>query len=337
MLNNYTPKNILRVGYIGLGNHALENLLPSILLTPQLQLQIISTRDENKLNLFATKFNPKLITTNWKSVINPELVDLVVVSAIPQIHYEVAKKCLESNIHIFIEKPPTQNLSQLQDLLSLKKETNVKTFVGYNFSFSDSYNKLLEVVSKNTLKLAKFRFIAGKMNMPMDGFTTVLESCLYKLFIHPVHTLFKTFGSYETLEISEQIFDENKFSMQVYFTFKNGETALIDWGNYSNRFECKFELTNQFGETGILDNMGKFEFWNMKNYTFDNHLFKNKERLVFDNSPLLGGYQRTGYQREFELFATAIIENKQSACELEQSLEVYRAIEEILYKSQIGF
>ena len=337
MLNNYTPNNRLRVGYIGLGNHALENLLPSILLTPELQLQIISTRDVNKLNFFATKFNPKLITTNWHNVINSELVDLVVVSAIPEIHYEVAKKCLESDIHIFIEKPPTQNLSQLRDLLTLKKESNVKTFVGYNFSFSDSYNKLLEVVNKQSLKLAKFRFIAGKMNQPMDGFATVLESCLYKLFIHPVHTLFKTFGSYKSLEISEQIFDDKKFSMQVYFTFKNGETALIDWGNYSNRFECRFELTNQLGETGILDNMGKFEFWNMKNHTFDSSLFKNKERLVFDNSPLLGGFERTGYQREFELLAKSIIENKPSDCELEQSLEVYRAIEEIVYKSQIEF
>jgi hypothetical protein len=125
--------------------------------------------------------------------------------------------------------------------------------------------------------------------------------------------------------------------MQVLFTFKNGSKAVLDWGNYSNRFECRFELTNQTGETGILDNMGNYELWNMQSHSFDSTIFKGKERLVFDNSPLLGGFERTGYQREFELFVKAILENSTSDCELEESLEVYRAIKEVKEKSKIGF
>ena len=333
----YTPKHILKVGYIGLGDHALENLLPSILLTPELELTAISTRSPEKLQKFADKFNPKFTTTDWKELINADLVDLIVVSSIPQIHFEVAKGCLENGLHCFIEKPPTQNLNQLQELIKIQKNTNLKTFVGYNFSFSDSYNKLTTVLSSSPITFGKFRFIAGKLNQPVDGFSTVLESCLYKMFIHPMHTLCKTFGEYHNLEILEQIFDNNKFSMSVFFTFKNGSKAIIEWGNYSNRFECKFELTNQVSETGVLDNLGHFEFWNMQNHSLDKTLFKSKERLIFDNSPLLGGYERTGYQREFELFTSAILHNTNSPCELEQSLEVYRAIEEIKLKSKINF
>ena len=336
-MQEYNQNKTLKVGYIGLGDHALENLLPSILLTPELELVAISTRNGEKLDKFAQKFNPKFITQNWEEIIDPDLVDIVVVSSIPEIHYKVTKACLENGLHCFIEKPPTQNIDQLKELIKMKQNTNLLTFVGYNFSFSDSYNKLLLALDHAPIKLAKFKFIVGKLNQATDGFGTVLESCLYKMFVHPMHTLYKTFGEYQNLEVFEQTFEDNKFSMQVYFTFKNGSKAVLDWGNYSNRFECKFELTNFKSETGILDNLGHYELWNMQNHSFDKGLFKSKERLIFDNSPLLGGYERTGYQREFELFTKAILENRSSDCELEQSLEIYRAINDIKAKSKIQF
>lgn len=333
----FTPKQSLRVGFVGLGDHALENLLPAILLTPHLELTIICTRTREKLESFAEKFKPKMVTQNWGEVVDHDLVDLVVVSSKPEIHYQVAKKCFEKGIHCFIEKPPTQNLAQLQELVNLKHDKSIRSFVGYNYTYSDAYNKLLYALSSSPVSLGKFRFIVGKLNQPTDGFATVLESGLYKMFIHPMHTLYKTFGEYESLEVFEQTFSDNRFSQQVLFTFKNGSKAVLDWGNYSNRFECRFELTNKLGETGVLDNMGNYEMWNLHGHSFDKSLFKGKERLVFDNSPLLGGYERTGYQREFELLAKAILENTSSECEIEESLEVYRAIEEVKQKSKIGF
>jgi predicted dehydrogenase len=307
MLTTFTPTKTLRVGYIGLGDHAFENLLPAILLTPGLELTIISSRTPEKLVEFGNRFKPKMVTTDWHEVIDKNLVDLVVVSASPQLHYEVAKECLIAGIHCFIEKPPTQNLAQLQELIKLKENTNLKTFVGYNFTFSDAYQKLSKALNNSPVTLAKFRFIVGKLNSPTDGFNTVLESCLYKMFIHPMHTLTKNFGKFETLELFEQVFEDNKFSMQVYFTFESGAKAVLDWGNYSNRFECKFELTNQIGETGVLDNLGNYELWGLKNYSYDKTIFKSKERLVFDTSPLLGGFERTGYQRKWNYSETLFL------------------------------
>jgi len=68
--------------------------------------------------------------------------------------------------------------------------------------------------------------------------------------------------------------------MQVYFSFESGAKRVLDWGNYSNRFECKFELTNLDSETGVLDNMRHFELWSMQSYSFYAKIFKSKERLV---------------------------------------------------------
>ena len=336
MLTPFSQPKI-RVGYIGLGDHAWEQLLPALCTTPELELTAICSRTPAKLELFGTKFKPKYTTDNWQELINPGLIDAIVVSASPQLHYEVVKACLISNIHCFVEKPPTQNNTQLLELVELAKESTSRTFVGYNFSFSDAYAKLKNTLNNSEINNAKFRFIVGKLNQSMDGFETVLESCLFKMFIHPMHTMYQTFGEYESITLSEQIFENNKFSQVVCFQFRNGSTAVLDWGNYSNRFECRFELTNRSSETGTLDNMGHYEFWNLNSHSHDKATFKSKEKIVFDNSPLLGGYERAGYANELSDWKDAILNNTATNCELTQSLEVYRAIAEVQRLSKIKF
>jgi phthalate 4,5-cis-dihydrodiol dehydrogenase len=335
MLTKFETNN-LRIGVIGLGDHAFEQLLPALKITSGLKLTTLSSRTPKKLQTFAQKFQPDFTTSNWRDLIDPGLIDGVIVSAPPQIHYEVAKKCIESGIHCFIEKPPTQNITQLKELVDLTINGKVKTFVGFNFSFSDAYTKLTQILSTHPLKLGKFRFITAKPDSPVDGFATVLESGLYKMFIHPAHTLYHTFGAVEDLDILETVLDKNRFSMVVNFRFKNEARAILDWGNYGNRFECKFELVNQAGETGVLDNMGNYEFWNLQKHVFDKSL-KGKERLIYDNSPLIGGYERTGYQRELELWRNAIIQDSKSPSDLTDALEIYKIIEMVKAKSEIGF
>jgi phthalate 4,5-cis-dihydrodiol dehydrogenase len=337
MLKQCTHSNKLRIGFIGLGGHAWENLLPALATTDDLELTAISSRTPDKIQRFSRRFKPQLTTDIWQDLLDTSRIDAIVISASPQLHYEVTKECLKRNIHCFIEKPPTQNLEQLQELLEIKKTSQSKTFVGYNFTYSDAYTKLTKLLGGSSIRIGKFRFIVGKLNQPTDGFKTVLESCLYKMLIHPMHTLIDTFGPVARFEILEQTLNNNKFAMQVGFTFASGAVASLDWGNYSNRFECKFELTNQNGETGMLDNMGHYEVWNAEKQHFDSQVFKHKERLVFDNSPLLGGFERTGYQREFELWRDAIQNSELSQNELEKSLEIYRIIEEIKIKSTIPF
>ena len=151
----------IRVGFIGLGDHADEQLLPSLMTVPNVELTVISSRNYEKLETFANKFKPKFTTSNWEEVINPDLVDAVIVSASPELHYQVAKKCLENGIHIFIEKPPTQNIEQLEELIELKQKTDCKTFVGYNFNFSEGFTKLKQTLGSD-IKFFKSRFFSSR-------------------------------------------------------------------------------------------------------------------------------------------------------------------------------
>jgi hypothetical protein len=182
--------------------------------------------------------------------------------------------------------------------------------------------------------LAKYRFLTAKPNQASDGFESLLETYLYKMFIHPAHTMINTLGEVADISLLETLLDKNRFAMNINLNFTSGAIGVIELGNYSNRFECKFELTNQSGETGVLDNMGRFELYNLQKHQFDNN-FKGKEKLVFDYSPILGGFERTGYQREFELWQKAIQNNQPSPSELEKALPVYNLIEKVKSESRI--
>lgn len=338
----------VQVGFIGLGDHGDEQLLPSLMTIPNVELTAITSRNPEKLELFANKFKPKFTSLNWEELINPEIIDAVIVSASPELHYQVAKKCLENGIHIFIEKPPTQNLEQLQELIELKQKTNCKTFVGYNFTFSQAFEKLQKPLGQ--IKFFRSKFMSSRPKNLNYHYGSVLEYALFSMLIHPLATLIDTLGKVQKHDFQLTKFDKTNFQMTNFFQCESGN-GLIEWGNYSNRFECDFELIDEFGQTGICRDLWNLEFdlksKNVENFVENskespekpknqilNQTFKNKQTTNYHFSPLSGGFGRTGYENELLDFFLSIEQNKSTESEVFESLEIYRVLEEVLEKSE---
>ena len=75
-------------------------------------------------------------------------------------HYDIAKKCLLSSKHLFIEKPLTYTLEEGMELVQLVKEANVKCQVGhverYNPAFLAVGEQLLQPMFIEAHRLAQF-------------------------------------------------------------------------------------------------------------------------------------------------------------------------------------
>jgi predicted dehydrogenase len=59
-------------------------------------------------------------------------------------HYEVAKRCLQSCKHLFIEKPLAHTLEEAQELVKMVKEANVKCQIGHVERYNPAYLALEE-------------------------------------------------------------------------------------------------------------------------------------------------------------------------------------------------
>ena len=74
-------------------------------------------------------------------------VKAVSVAATTTAHYEVAKKCFEKNIHVFVEKPITASIEEGEELVKLAKEKNLKFQVGHIERFNPGLLSLESFIS----------------------------------------------------------------------------------------------------------------------------------------------------------------------------------------------
>ncbi|MFA5306454.1 MAG: Gfo/Idh/MocA family oxidoreductase [Candidatus Babeliales bacterium] len=106
---------MLKVAIIGIGKQGWDNILPSLA-----QIKTISTVatcdiDKNKADLAARNYGAKSYC-DYKKMIENEELDAIIVASYPNVHYNVTKLALEKGIAIFIEKPPTFTLEELETL-----------------------------------------------------------------------------------------------------------------------------------------------------------------------------------------------------------------------------
>jgi predicted dehydrogenase len=75
-------------------------------------------------------------------------VKAVSIAATTSAHYELARKCFEKNIHVFIEKPITTTIKQAEELVDLSKKKNLKLQVGHIERFNPGLISLESYISE---------------------------------------------------------------------------------------------------------------------------------------------------------------------------------------------
>ncbi len=79
--------------------------------------------------------------------------DVVHITTPPQTHYELAKLCLESGCHVYVEKPFTVYEEEARQLIALANERGLKITVGHDDQFSH--------VARRMRRLVEGGFIGG--------------------------------------------------------------------------------------------------------------------------------------------------------------------------------
>ncbi|MFJ7669662.1 Gfo/Idh/MocA family protein [Lysinibacillus sp. NPDC097195] len=81
-----------------------------------------------------------------------EDLDIVVIAPrYTDCHYSLVKEALLNNCHVLCEKPFVQDLKQVDELISLAKEKNLKIAVSLPFSYEDRFNQLRSMIKRNII------------------------------------------------------------------------------------------------------------------------------------------------------------------------------------------
>jgi len=127
----------LRVGVIGAGSWTVASHLPNLVRhrdLGELELTIVSRRNEELLGRIKDNFGFQKSTTDWHEVIE-ERPDIVIVGSPPGFHHAHAKAALEAGAHVMCEKPFTLDPFDAWDLDETVTRTGKQLFIAYGWNY----------------------------------------------------------------------------------------------------------------------------------------------------------------------------------------------------------
>src|SRR6185436_15017023 len=96
-----------RIGVIGAGWWATTAHIPALQAHPDAELVALADLRPDILVKAAAKYGVSQTYTEYQEMLLRESLDGVVVAVWHAAHYDVARTCLEHNLHVLLEKPMT--------------------------------------------------------------------------------------------------------------------------------------------------------------------------------------------------------------------------------------
>lgn len=132
---------MLRVAIIGAGGYALEHHEAIRKLEVTGEFVLVATCDPDPTRLAAAAerfaFAERNVQTfgDYRSMLDAagDQLDLVTVPTPPNLHAEMHAACVERDIACYLEKPPTLDPDELEDMVALDARATTPTNVGFNF------------------------------------------------------------------------------------------------------------------------------------------------------------------------------------------------------------
>ncbi|NIQ93566.1 MAG: Gfo/Idh/MocA family oxidoreductase [Desulfuromonadales bacterium] len=163
MVTTPLKTGVIGVGYLGRFHAQKYAALP--------QAELVAVADANIENAekVAAECSTKAVD-DYRELFGE--VDAVSIVVPTQLHYQVAKECLEQGIHVLLEKPMTVTVAEADELIAIAKEKNLVLQVGHLERFNSAVLALEPVLSTpqfiESHRLAPFNPRGADVNVVLD-------------------------------------------------------------------------------------------------------------------------------------------------------------------------
>ncbi|PKG22794.1 Gfo/Idh/MocA family protein [Niallia nealsonii] len=127
------------IGYKFMGkahSHAYRDIPLFFPKTIHPEMKMICGRNKDGVALASKQFGWGEYTTDWKSLLERDDIDLIDINAPSDAHKEIAIAAAQAGKHIFCEKPLALTLKDSREMLEIVEKAGVKHMVGFNYRFA---------------------------------------------------------------------------------------------------------------------------------------------------------------------------------------------------------
>lgn len=149
MVHRFAPNETrienLKVAIVGAGQIADAHIV-EINRIDNAQVVALCDLHESPLIALRDKYAIPFVSTDLDKVLSQAKPDVVHITTPPGSHLIIARKCIESGAHVYVEKPITVTLSEAQELLALAEEHSRLVCLGTNRIFARAQRDALELI-----------------------------------------------------------------------------------------------------------------------------------------------------------------------------------------------
>lgn len=137
-----------RLGIIGTSWWVDAMYLPAITTLPEVEVVAIAGRRRGPAEERATAWSIPAVYTDWRSLLDEETLDGVIVAAANPVHYPATKAALEAGLHVVCEKPVAANYEEAAELARLAARQRAITLVPFTYAFMPGFAWLERLVAE---------------------------------------------------------------------------------------------------------------------------------------------------------------------------------------------
>jgi predicted dehydrogenase len=231
----------------GLGNHAINRILPAISSIKELSLIGVCSRNEKKVVDVAKNWNC-IGWTDPNEMLNNPNIHIIYLATPIGVHFDLATQAINAGKHVWCEKPLTCNYKNTQKLIRLAKQNKKMVTEAFMYLYHPQFKKVQNFVNdkKNGLVHSIIcRF--GLPNLKNPGFRVDPSLCggaLWDVASYPVSAMIALYPDLNLQVLFSEIYKKKHnhldTSGRAVLVFSNGTTAYLEWANgvgYKNEIE----------------------------------------------------------------------------------------------------
>jgi scyllo-inositol 2-dehydrogenase (NADP+) len=141
-------KKVIQTSIVGYGLSGRYFHAPFLKVHPGFNIiKVLDRKGENSRVLF-----PKVeVVKNFESVINDPKIELVIIATPNNLHFSMAKSCLQQGKHVVVEKPFTLKSVEADELIALANKKKLKIFVYQNRRWDGDFLTISKLLKSGAL------------------------------------------------------------------------------------------------------------------------------------------------------------------------------------------
>lgn len=199
--------------------------------------------DENKDSAKLQNELYELQECSFEQILEDPEIAGVVISTPAETHHQVAKKCLEANKNVFIEKPICLNLDDALDLKSISETKGLVLMVGHLLNYNDHFSKLIEASKNKALgDLIKIKSVRKSFGKLRDN-----ENVIWSFAPHDISMVNRfTSSKASNLKVIKSCYFNNNCD-SAFITFDKDNTKIeieVDWTSIEKTHKLELFFSN---------------------------------------------------------------------------------------------